>query len=67
MLINQALHTLDLMNMLGGGVKAVTAHCSNDHLRGIIEVEDTVSVFAEFRAAFAEFSLRQPQMPSPPP
>ena len=51
-LINQALHTLDLMNMLGGGVKAVTAHCSNDHLRGIIEVEDTVSVFAEFSRGF---------------
>ena len=46
-LINQALHTLDLMNMLGGNVKAVTAHASNDHLKGIIEVEDTVSLFAK--------------------
>ena len=52
MLINQALHTLDLMNMLGGNVKAVTAHASNDHLKGIIEVEDTVSVFAEFSQGF---------------
>lgn len=51
-LINQALHTLDLMNMLGGNVKAVTAHASNDHLKGIIEVEDTVSVFAEFSQGF---------------
>ena len=40
------------MNMLGGNVKAVTAHASNDHLRGIIEVEDTVSVFAEFSQGF---------------
>ena len=51
-LINQALHTLDLMNILGGNVKAVTAHASNDHLKGIIEVEDTVSVFAEFSQGF---------------
>ena len=40
------------MNMLGGNVKAVTAHASNDHLKGIIEVEDTVSVFAEFSQGF---------------
>ena len=51
-LINQALHTLDLLNLLGGGVSAVTAHASNDHLRGIIDVEDTVSVLAEFSAGF---------------
>ncbi len=41
--INQALHTLDLLQYLGGMPKYVTAHCFNDHLQGIIEVEDTVS------------------------
>nr|AMP50897.1 oxidoreductase family, NAD-binding Rossmann fold protein [uncultured bacterium] len=49
-LINQAIHTLDLMDLLGGGISAVTAHTSNDHLQGVIEVEDTVSVLAEFRS-----------------
>lgn len=51
-LINQALHTLDLVNMLSGGVSAVTAHASNDHLQGIIEVEDTVNVFTEFKKGY---------------
>ena len=51
-LINQAIHTLDLMNWLGGGISAVTAHVSNDHLKGVIEVEDTVSALAEFRQGF---------------
>lgn len=41
--INQALHTLDLLQYLGGMPKYVTAHCFNDHLQGAIEVEDTVS------------------------
>ena len=36
----------------GGGVSAVTAHVSNDHLKGVIEVEDTVSALAEFRQGF---------------
>jgi len=41
--INQALHTLDLLQYLGGMPKYVTAHCFNDHLQGVVEVEDTVS------------------------
>ena len=40
-LINQALHTLDLMQWIFGMPKAVTAHLSNDFHRGQIEVEDT--------------------------
>ncbi len=52
-LINQAVHTLDIMNWLSGGISAVTAHTSNDHLQGIIEVEDTVSVLAEFNRGFS--------------
>lgn len=46
-LINQAIHTIDLMQYLGGGCKALTAHISNDHLRGMIEVEDNASVIME--------------------
>lgn len=46
-LINQAIHTVDLVQYFGGECKKVTAHVSNDHLRGIIEVEDNASVLME--------------------
>ena len=45
--MNQALHTLDLVQYLGGMPKYVTAHCFNDHLQDVIEVEDTVSARLE--------------------
>lgn len=47
-LINQALHTLDLMLYLGGKVKAVDATSSNHSLRKVIEVEDTVDVYMQY-------------------
>ena len=40
-MINQALHTLDLMQWICGFPTHVTAHTSNDLLQGVIEVEDT--------------------------
>lgn len=40
-MINQALHTLDLMQWICGFPKSVIAHVSNDTLKGVIEVEDT--------------------------
>lgn len=41
--VNQAIHTLDLIRYLTGSEPvSVTAHTFNDHLRGVIEVEDTV-------------------------
>ncbi len=46
-LINQAIHTVDLIQLFGGKCKKLTAHASNDHLQGIIEVEDNVSVLME--------------------
>ncbi len=46
-LINQAIHTVDLIQYFGGNCKKVTAHVSNDHLKGIIEVEDTASLLME--------------------
>lgn len=46
-LINQAIHTVDLVQFFGGGCKALTAHISNDHLKGAIEVEDTATVLME--------------------
>ena len=42
-MINQALHTLDMMQWVCGFPTHVTAHVSNDSLRGVIEVEDTAS------------------------
>ena len=47
-LINQAVHTLDLMIYLAGNVKSVIATTSNKSLQGVIEVEDTVDAFLEF-------------------
>lgn len=41
-LINQALHTLDIMQWLLGMPTQVCATCSNFHLKEIIEVEDSV-------------------------
>lgn len=41
LLINQAIHTVDLMCWLGGGIKSVRGSISNKTLEGIIEVEDT--------------------------
>ncbi len=49
-LINQSIHTLDLIEYLCGKCKKVTAHVSNDHLKGIIEVEDNASVIMELES-----------------
>lgn len=46
-MINQALHTLDLMQWICGFPTHVTAHTSNDSLKGVIEVEDTASAVFE--------------------
>ena len=47
-LMNQAIHTLDMLQHVAGGIMAVTGHIANDHLKGIIEVEDTASAVLEF-------------------
>ena len=44
-LINQAIHTLDLLRWLCGDPTEVLARTDNLSLRGEIEVEDTVSAF----------------------
>lgn len=43
-LINQAIHTVDLLNEFCGGFEELTATCSNLSLQGVIEVEDTASI-----------------------
>jgi len=47
-LINQAIHTLDLMGYLGGGFKSVKAQMTNYSLENMIEVEDTFSAMLKF-------------------
>lgn len=43
-LINQAIHTIDLLNEFCGGFEELTATCSNISLQGVIEVEDTATI-----------------------
>ncbi len=40
-MINQSIHTLDILQWICGMPTAVTARLSNDSLQGVIEVEDT--------------------------
>lgn len=47
LLINQAIHTLDLLGYLGGTITKVTGSISNKTLRGVIEVEDTADAVFE--------------------
>jgi len=47
-IINQAIHTVDLIGFLCGELRAVTAHTGNDTLQGVIEVEDTAMALLEF-------------------
>lgn len=48
-LINQAIHTLDLLIKAAGMPQSVIAHCHNDSLKDVIEVEDTVSVLLKYK------------------
>lgn len=41
LLINQAIHLIDLLSLLGNGITAVRGSISNKTLEGVIEVEDT--------------------------
>ena len=44
-LVNQAVHTVDLLHwLIGADLIDCTAHIANDHLQGVIEVEDTALV-----------------------
>lgn len=44
-LINQSVHTLDLLVQLMGAPTQVEAHMANHHLQGVIEVEDTLEAY----------------------
>ena len=49
-LINQAIHTLDLMVEFMGPGRVLGASLANRHLPGVIEVEDTLEAAVEFAA-----------------
>ena len=47
-LINQAIHTLDLLVKYFGKPEKIRSTMSNHHLENIIDVEDTVEAYMEF-------------------
>ncbi|MCR4620807.1 MAG: Gfo/Idh/MocA family oxidoreductase [Clostridiales bacterium] len=47
-LINQSIHTLDLLSYLGGPISRVKGHISTDLLSDAIEVEDNVHAVFEY-------------------
>ena len=65
-LINQSVHTLDLMNHFLGRPDSVEAICTNRHLKGVIEVEDTVDALIDYHGipgifyATTAFSVNSP-------
>ena len=50
-LINQAVHTLDLMACFLGRGRVMGASLANRHLNGVIEVEDTLEATLDFAGA----------------
>lgn len=44
-MINQAIHTLDLIQYFGGFPTHLEGHVDNHHLKEVIEVEDTASIY----------------------
>lgn len=48
-LINQAIHTIDLMSYLAGDIERVTAKMTNFSLSEAIEVEDTFAAYMTFK------------------
>ncbi len=50
-LINQSIHTLDLMGVFLGKGKVLGASLANRHLAGVIEVEDTLEAAMDYSGA----------------
>ncbi|HEY8423300.1 MAG TPA: Gfo/Idh/MocA family oxidoreductase [Clostridia bacterium] len=54
-LINQAIHTLDLLIWFLGEPKVLYSQINNHHLKDIISVEDTAQIYLEFENARSLF------------
>jgi UDP-N-acetyl-2-amino-2-deoxyglucuronate dehydrogenase len=48
-LINQSIHTLDLLQWFGGDIATIKGSATNDSLQGIVEVEDTAHACIDFK------------------
>ena len=55
LLINQAIHTLDLLIYFLGNPLAVEGNIIKHHLKNIIEVEDTAEAYIQFKYVTASF------------
>ncbi len=54
-LINQSIHTLDLVTEFLGSPSFVESHAANHHLKDHIEVEDTLEAYIDFHNCSAVF------------
>lgn len=54
-LINQAIHTLDLLVYFLGKPRMAEASFCNHHLKGVIQVEDTLEAYIQFDSSAACF------------
>ncbi len=54
-LINQSIHTLDLVTEFLGSPSFVESHAANHHLKDNIEVEDTLEAYIDFHSCPAVF------------
>ena len=54
-LINQSVHTQDLLCFLLGNPTTVDATMTNHHLKNVIEVEDTLEAYIDFNGVHASF------------
>ena len=54
-LINQSIHTLDLLGQFLGRADRVEAVMANHHLKGVIQVEDMMEAYLQFGEASALF------------
>ena len=54
-LINQSIHTMDLLVRFLGRPRQVEASIANHHLKGVIEVEDTMEAYLDFGGPTALF------------
>lgn len=67
LLMNQAIHTLDLLQWFGGGIVSVKGSVTTDALEGIIEVEDTAHARIVFESgASAVFYATNAHMENAP-
>ena len=50
LMINQAIHLVDMMYCIGGKADGIRANVSNKNLRGIIEAEDTAEMLIYYKS-----------------